>query len=328
MRASKIVTQEDAPSWGLGRISHVEAGNSDYVYDDSGAGSNITFYGVDTGIDINNAEFEGRAEWGTNVVDESDSDDNGHGTHTAGTAAGKVYGVAKAAHLVAVKVLDGQGSGSTSGIIKGINWCVEHAKSTGVAGKAVMNMSLGGGRAQALDAAAAKAVEAGIFLAVAAGNEGVSFYSTSIIQRFTHVNFFYSKMPRTPLPLLSQLSALSLPPTRTTAHLSGPTSVKLVSSLDHHTHPASNLLINTSSTVDVYAPGDQIVSVVPGGGHEAMSGTSMASPHVAGVGAYLIGLEDIEAGSVCDRIKELAKPSVGNPGPNTTNRLLFNGVNE
>lgn len=85
--------------------------------------------------------------------------------------------------------------------------------------------------------------------------------------------------------------------------------------------------MNTSS-VDIYAPGDEIVSCVPGGGKEAMSGTSMASPHVAGVGAYLIGLEDIDAGDVCDRIKELAKPSVGNPGPDTTNRLLFNGVEE
>lgn len=59
-----------------------------------------------------------------------------------------------------------------------------------------------------------------------------------------------------------------------------------------------------------------------------MSGTSMASPHVAGVGAYLIGLEDIGAAEVCERIKELSKPSVNNPGPDTTNRLLFNGVNE
>lgn len=173
MRASKIVTQQDAPSWGLGRISHAESGSSDYVYDDS-AGSNITFYGVDTGIDISHPDFEDRAEWGTNVVDNSDSDDNGHGTHTAGTVAGKEYGVAKLAHIISVKVLDGQGSGSTSGIIEGINWCVDHAKRTGVAGKAVMNMSLGGGRAPALDQAAANAVEAGIFLAVAAGNEGVS----------------------------------------------------------------------------------------------------------------------------------------------------------
>lgn len=189
MRASKIVTQEDAPSWGLGRISHAESGNADYLYDDT-AGNNITFYGVDTGIDINNDEFEDRGEWGTNVVDESDSDDNGHGTHTAGTVAGKTYGVAKLAHVVAVKVLDGQGSGSTSGIIKGINWCVDHAKQTGVAGKAVMNMSLGGGRAEALDAAAAKAVESGIFLAVAAGNEGVSVYNILPVLHSMHANFF------------------------------------------------------------------------------------------------------------------------------------------
>ncbi|KAK2754357.1 Secreted subtilisin-like serine protease sub5 [Arachnomyces sp. PD_36] len=286
MRASKIVTQEDAPSWGLGRISHAEAGVADYLYDDT-AGSNITFYGVDTGIDITHPDFEDRAEWGTNVVDESDTDDNGHGTHTAGTAAGKEYGVAKKAHIVSVKVLNGQGSGSTSGIIKGMNWCVEHAKSTGVAGKAVMNMSLGGGRAQALDAAAAKAVEAGIFLAVAAGNEGQD----------------------------AENSSPAAEPSVCTVAATG----------ENDSPPEWS---NFGKVVDIYAPGDQIVSAVPGGGSEAMSGTSMASPHVAGVGAYLIGLEGISADAVCDRIKELAKPSVSNPGPNTTNRLLFNGVSE
>lgn len=132
-------------------------------------------YGVDTGIDINHPEFSGRIRWGANTVDGDNRDGHGHGTHTAGTFAGETFGIAKKASVVAVKVLGSDGSGSFSGIIEGINWCVNDARSSSALGKAVMNLSLGGGFTQALNDAADQAQSAGIFMAVAAGNDNVSW---------------------------------------------------------------------------------------------------------------------------------------------------------
>lgn len=172
-----LVTQRNAPAWGLGRISNRQAGVADYHYDDS-AGAGITAYDVDTGIDISHPDFENRAIWGSNHVDGVNQDQNGHGTHVAGTIAGKTYGVAKKARLVAVKVLDAQGSGTISGIIAGMDWSVNHARQNGGIAKSTMNMSLGGGRSTSFNQAAASVVRSGMFLAVAAGNDGVSDPST------------------------------------------------------------------------------------------------------------------------------------------------------
>lgn len=274
--------QKDAPSWGLGRVSHKEAGNADYVYDDA-AGEGITFYGVDTGIEVDNADFEGRAEWGTNTVDSDDTDCNGHGTHTAGTVAGKEYGLAKKASIVSVKVLDCQGSGTFDGIIEGINWSVEHAKSNGATDKAVMNLSLGGQFSQAVNDAAAQAVKGGLFLAVAAGNENQD---------------------------ASNSSPASTPEVCTTA-ASDDADVRAEFS-------------NYGEVVDIFAPGVDVVSVVPGGGEEAMSGTSMAAPHVAGVAATLMVKEGLKAAEVCDRLIELSAATVSDPGQGTTDKLLYN----
>ncbi|CAG8064206.1 unnamed protein product, partial [Penicillium nalgiovense] len=113
----------------------------------------------------------GRAEWGTNTVDNDNTDGNGHGTHTASTAVGSKFGVAKKASVVAVKVLSADGSGTNSQVIAGMEWAVKDAKSRGVTGKSVMNMSLGGAFSRAMNDAAANVVKSGVFLSVAAGNE-------------------------------------------------------------------------------------------------------------------------------------------------------------
>lgn len=168
-----FVTQSNASSWGLRRISHRERGSRDFVYDDK-AGEGITMYGVDSGIDIHHPDFGGRAVWGFNFVGGFNADGVGHGTHTAGTMAGTIHGVAKKAKIVAVKVLNNEGDGALSGIIGGINWSANHARRTGALGKAVMNLSIGGGWMKSFNQAVTNAHNAGIFVAVAAGNENVS----------------------------------------------------------------------------------------------------------------------------------------------------------
>ena len=127
------------------------------MYDDS-AGEGVTAYVIDTGVNINHVEFGGRAEWGTTIPNEPDEDQEGHGTHVAGTIAGSTYGVAKKARIVAVKVLGPKG-GTNSDVIKGIEWAVnahrrESSNNDPSFKGSVANMSLGGSNSAALDAAA------------------------------------------------------------------------------------------------------------------------------------------------------------------------------
>ncbi|MFF2436781.1 S8 family peptidase [Streptomyces sp. NPDC058107] len=161
-------TQDNPPSWGLDRIDQTEtAGDHAYTYPDS-AGEGVTAYVIDTGVRVTHKEFEGRATSGFDAVDNDDSadDGNGHGTHVAGTIAGATFGVAKKAKIVAVRVLDDSGSGTTEQVVAGIDWVTAHHE-----GPSVANMSLGGGADPALDAAVQKAIASGVTFAVAAGNE-------------------------------------------------------------------------------------------------------------------------------------------------------------
>ncbi|KAK2882751.1 Secreted subtilisin-like serine protease sub4 [Arthroderma sp. PD_2] len=282
VRISGLVSQPNAPSWGLGRVSHRRPGSREYVFDDS-AGRGVTIYGVDTGIDINNQDFRGRARWGTNTADRDNADRHGHGTHTASTFAGSAFGVAKNANIVAVKVLGSDGSGSTSGIIAGINFCVQDAQQRGLLGRAAMNLSLGGGFSQANNDAVTRALNAGIFVAVAAGNDNRDARNYS------------------------------------------PASAPAICTVASSTiNDSKSSFSNWGPVVDIYAPGSDIIAARPGGGSTTMSGTSMASPHVAGMGAYLIA-QGVRPAQVCDRLKQLATAAIRNPGSSTTNRLLYNG---
>ncbi|MFB8102954.1 MULTISPECIES: S8 family peptidase [Streptomyces] len=161
-------TQENPPSWGLDRIDQTEtAGDNAYTYPDT-AGEGVTAYVIDTGVRVTHEDFEGRATSGFDAVDNDDDadDGNGHGTHVAGTIAGAEHGVAKKAKIVAVRVLDDNGSGTTEQVVAGIDWVAANAS-----GPSVANMSLGGGADPALDAAVQKAIAAGVTFGVAAGNE-------------------------------------------------------------------------------------------------------------------------------------------------------------
>ncbi|MET9960709.1 S8 family serine peptidase [Streptomyces sp. NPDC006326] len=161
-------TQDNPPSWGLDRIDQTaKSGDKKYTYPD-GAGEGVTAYVIDTGIRVTHKDFGGRATHGFDAVDNDDSadDGNGHGTHVAGTIAGTSHGVAKKAKLVAVRVLDDNGSGTTEQVVAGIDWVTQHHS-----GPSVANMSLGGGADEALDEAVRRAIASGVTFAVAAGNE-------------------------------------------------------------------------------------------------------------------------------------------------------------
>ncbi|MFD5744436.1 S8 family serine peptidase [Streptomyces massasporeus] len=161
-------TQDNPPSWGLDRLDQADtAGDSKYTYPD-GAGEGVTAYVIDTGVRTTHKDFGGRAASGFDAVDNDNdaTDGNGHGTHVAGTIAGTAHGVAKKAKIVAVRVLDDNGSGTTEQVVAGIDWVTKNHQ-----GPSVANMSLGGSADEALDEAVRKAVAAGVTFAVAAGNE-------------------------------------------------------------------------------------------------------------------------------------------------------------
>lgn len=130
----------------------------------------MTVYVIDTGIRITHKDFGGRAAYGWDFVgnDKSAGDGNGHGTHVAGTIAGARYGVAKKAKVVAVRVLDNDGAGTTAQVIAGIDWVTRNAKKPAIA-----NLSLGGYYNAQLDAAVRNSIRSGVTYTVAAGNDGL-----------------------------------------------------------------------------------------------------------------------------------------------------------
>ncbi|KAM5434635.1 hypothetical protein MferCBS31731_006580 [Microsporum ferrugineum] len=175
IRALGLVTQKGA-GWYLSRISHKKLPPTpEYVYEER-AGQNVHIYLLDTGVDGTNSGLRGRVIQGINTTPDGDSDENGHGTSVAEVIAGTVHGVAKKALVVSVKILDNTGSGSISGIIKGLDWSISDVAKRNIVGKAVMNMSLGGAYSASFNQATEKAIKAGIFVAasVGAGNRDAS----------------------------------------------------------------------------------------------------------------------------------------------------------
>ncbi|MFE5920267.1 S8 family peptidase [Streptomyces sp. NPDC002285] len=174
-------TQKNPPSWGLDRIDRRNLPlDRSYTWPES-AGGGVTVYVIDTGIRVSHKDFGGRASYGWDFVgdDRTASDGNGHGTHVAGTIAGKQYGVAKNAKVVAVRVLDNAGGGSTADVIAGIDWVTRHARKPAVA-----NVSLGGYRNKQLDAAVRNSIASGVTYTVAAGNDGLpaGLYSPAAVR--------------------------------------------------------------------------------------------------------------------------------------------------
>ncbi|KAK6949723.1 hypothetical protein Daesc_008044 [Daldinia eschscholtzii] len=274
-------TQENA-DWGLARLSSAEPGSTTYTYDDS-AGEGTCAYVIDTGIEVDHEEFEGRAQFLNNFADDDDTDGNGHGTHVAGTIGSKTYGVAKKTSLFAVKVLDASGSGTNSGVIAGMDFVAKDAAGQTCPKGVVVNMSLGGSSSTAVNQAAASIVDAGLFLAVAAGNEATDASSSSPA---------------------SEKSACTVGATTKDDELAE--------------------YSNFGSLVDILAPGTDIESTWIGGSTNVISGTSMASPHIAGLGAYYLGLDAASAESLCDYIAQSAISDAISGVPSDTANLLAN----
>lgn len=177
-------TQTNAP-WGLQRISSgaaLPAGSRanaltfSYTFNET-AGQGVDVYVIDTGINTEHESFEGRAAFGFAAQGQPEVDDQGHGTHCAGTIASKDFGVAKAANVIAVKVLGADGSGATSDIVSGIQFAMQSAAQSGK--PSVISMSLGGGVSPALDRAVTAATAAGVHVVVAAGNESADANTSS-----------------------------------------------------------------------------------------------------------------------------------------------------
>ncbi|MFH0242532.1 S8 family peptidase [Streptomyces sp. HK10] len=169
-------TQTNPPSWGLDRIDQQSLPlDNSYTYPDS-AGQGVNAYIIDTGVRISHSDFGGRAVNGYDAVDGDNvaQDGNGHGTHVAGTVAGTSHGVAKKAKIVAVRVLDNNGSGTISGVVAGVDWVTQNAVKPAVA-----NMSLGGGANSTLDTAVRNSIASGVTYAVAAGNSNTDASGSS-----------------------------------------------------------------------------------------------------------------------------------------------------
>jgi cerevisin len=300
-----VEIQKGAP-WGLARVSHRESLSfgtfNKYLYTENG-GEGVDVYVIDTGTNIDHVDFGGRAHWGKTIpTGDADEDGNGHGTHCSGTIAGTKYGISKKANVYAIKVLRSNGSGSMSDVVKGVEYAVEsHEKSVkdkkkGFKGSAA-NMSLGGGKSPTLDLAVNAAVDAGIHFAVAAGNDNADACNYS------------------------------------PAAADKPVTVGASTLADERAY-----FSNYGKCTDIFAPGLNIQSTWIGSKYavNTISGTSMASPHIAGLLAYYVSLQPAKdsAFAIADITpKELKKTliSIGTKGAlsdipsGTPNILAWNG---
>jgi subtilisin family serine protease len=310
-RQYRALGTQTGATWGLDRIDQRSRPvDGTYTYAHTGAG--VTAYVIDTGIRFDHAEFEGRAVpgWDAYAADPTDpliaplvgsaasNDCQGHGTHVAGTIGGKTYGVAKSVRLVAVRVLNCAGYGSDADVIAGMDW---------VAGTAtlpsVVNMSLGDvtptkttGTSTPVDDAVRGMISSGITVVVAAGNGWGN----------GTVGADACMFPISNVPEAITVAASSATDTRPT-------------------------WTNYGACIDLFAPGASILSASNLGPTETAvnSGTSMASPHVAGAAALVL---EQAPGATPQKVRDLlvsnatqnvVLPTTLNSGHTMNSHLLY-----
>jgi subtilisin family serine protease len=164
----KVTISQDNPPWGLDRSDQRDL-PLDKSYNAPNAASNVSVYVIDTGIYAAHKDFGGRASVGTDTIRDGKNgvDCHGHGSHVAGTIAGRTYGLAKGARVYGVRAMNCAGAGTTESVVAGIEWITAHARKPAVA-----NMSLRGGPDPAMDAALKASIASGVTYSVAAGNDG------------------------------------------------------------------------------------------------------------------------------------------------------------
>jgi cerevisin len=301
------VTVQTESTWGLQRISNAAGASGNpaaetftYTFDDATLGAGVDIYVVDTGVHTTHAAFQGRATQGFAFTNATAGDGDGHGTHTAGTAAAAKFGVAQGANIIAVKVLGDDGTGSSSNTIEGMSWVIENHKKRKTDPNFVgslMSMSWGlNGIAATVNKAVLAAINSGIHVSVAAGNDGADACGST--------------------PALN----------------GGANSAVVTVGSINITNQVSSFS-NTGTCVDVYAPGETILSTWNTGDTiiNYLSGTSMACPHVSGVMAYLMaqdpaGLGQNPAALKAKLLETARKGAFTGDTAGSANLLLSNGA--
>ena len=290
---SATVFRQNGATWNLNRISERRNHHNDFYLYDGFQGSNVDCYVIDSGIHVGNQAFQGRASVGYDLTGEGPEDILGHGTHVAGIIGSLQYGVAKQVNLIGVKVIGSSGVTDWATVLAAINWVYRQHKSSGHARKSIVNMSLGGVYSLAITRGIGAMVESGIPVVVAAGNDAQNACGTSP-------------------------SAC-------------PAAIVVAATTDADGFwPESNF----GPCVDLCAPGDYILSTYIGSDTATayMAGTSMASPHVAGMLAltwskypFLKADQLTQYMLNCTTIDAISGMTKGEIYP-TGNRLLFSLV--